>query len=127
MFFTFKSGSPPFINGITHFLTVPPTTVGWKRILLGDLPRQIINAIALVAFYHSRVNDGPIFDIDKYTNGDVVMGALLVAMLTTVFLCAMDLAKLACAGMLYLPLLCHIQGNLKVRTVVGLLIGSTLR
>jgi hypothetical protein len=78
------------------------------------VPRQVINAIALVAFYRSRIDDGPFFDINKYTGGDYFIGALILAMLTTLLLCAIDVAKLAIAGGLYLVLLCHIQGNLKV-------------
>ena len=88
--------------------------LGWKRVFIADVPRQVINAIALVAFYRSRIDDGPFFEINKYTNGDLILGALLIAMLTTLCLCIFDVAKLACAGVLYLVLLCHIQGNLKV-------------
>ena len=61
------------------------------------------------------MDDGPLFDLDKYTRGDFILGVVLVMTATTVLLCAWDVGKLLVAGFLYLCMAFHIDWKLKVR------------
>lgn len=88
---------------------------GWKRLLLADGPRQTINALTLYAFYLSKEGDGAWWDVGKYfNNNDVLTSALTVSTAFTVVIFAGSVLLLIVAGVCYIPLLCHIQGNLKV-------------
>lgn len=87
---------------------------GWKRLLLADGPRQAINALTLYAFYLSKRDDGAWYDIGKYFAGnDFETSALTVTTAFTTLVFAGSLLVLVVAGVCYIPLLCHIQGNLK--------------
>jgi len=88
------------------------TFKGWKRLLLADGPRQSINALTLYGFYLSKLHDGPVFDLGKYSN-NFVTSALIIATLFTVMVFAIEMILLIIAGICYVPLLCYIQGNLK--------------
>ncbi|KAI0352831.1 hypothetical protein OH77DRAFT_1497621 [Trametes cingulata] len=89
------------------------TFKSWKRLLFADGPRQSINALTLYAFYLSKEDDGPFWQISKYFDGDLITSALTVSTAFTVFIFALSLFMLIVAGICYIPLLCHIQGNLK--------------
>ncbi|KAI0832536.1 hypothetical protein BC628DRAFT_1508593 [Trametes gibbosa] len=89
------------------------TFKSWKRLLFADGPRQSINALTLYAFYLSKEDDGPFWDIKKYFDGGYLTSALTVSTAFTVFVFALSLLMLIIAGICYIPLLCHIQGNLK--------------
>ncbi|KAI0677433.1 hypothetical protein C8Q78DRAFT_1074132 [Trametes maxima] len=89
------------------------TFKSWKRLLFADGPRQSINALTLYAFYLSKEDDGPFWQISKYFDGDYLTSALTVSTAFTVFVFALSLLSLIVAGICYIPLLCHIQGNLK--------------
>ena len=91
--------------------------IDWKRLLLADGPRQVINGLTLYSFYLSQKDNGPFWDLNKYTNGSVITGALIFSTLTTLAIFAGSALLLLAAGILYIPLLCYIRGNLKVRTV----------
>lgn len=95
-------------------LTIMP---GWKRLLFADGPRQSINALTLYAFYLSKEDDGPFWQVSKYFDGDYITSALTVSTAFTVFVFALSLLMLIIAGICYIPLLCHIQGNLKVKRI----------
>lgn len=87
---------------------------GWKRLLLADGPRQVINALTLYSFYLSQKNkEGSFFDLNKYTNGSIITGALIFSTLSTVVLFIGSALLLLTAGVCYIPLLCYIRGNLK--------------
>ena len=89
------------------------SVTGWKRLLFADGPRQAINALTLYAFYLSKEDDGDWYDIKKYFNGDLITSALVVSTTFTVLVFALSMLMLIIAGICYIPLLCHIQGNLK--------------
>ncbi|KAI0796568.1 hypothetical protein C8Q75DRAFT_871232 [Abortiporus biennis] len=90
------------------------TFKSWKKLLLADGPRQSINALTLYAFYLSRKDDGDWWDIGKYFAGnDFVTTALTISTAFTVLVFAGSLLLLIIAGICYIPLLAHIQGNLK--------------
>ena len=82
--------------------------------LFADGPRQSINALTLYAFYLSKEDDGDWYDIGKYFDSkNLVASALTVSTAFTVCVFAFSLLMLIIAGVCYIPLLAHIQGNLK--------------
>jgi hypothetical protein len=89
-------------------------------LLLADAPRQTINALTLYAIYLSkRDTKRGWWDIGQYFVGNtVVTSALTVSTAFTVIICAGSILLLFAAGVLYIPLLCHIKGNLKVGAIV---------
>ena len=102
----------------------PDCQSGWKRLLLADAPRQIINALTLWAIYLSKRerNPGPWWDIRRYFAGsDLSAQALMVTTSLTVVVFAGSMLILIMAGVCYVPLLCYIRGNLKVGPLVLIL------
>jgi len=85
----------------------------WKRLLLADGPRQAINALTLYSFYLSKKDDGQFWDLKKYYGDSLITAGLLVSVLFSVLVFAGSLLMLIAAAVLYIPLLCYIQGNLK--------------
>ena len=86
-------------------------TAGWKRLLLADGPRQSINALVLYSFAYSF--GFQTHDIPAYWEHSAITAMLLFAQLATVLIFAGSLILLVAAALLYVPLLCYIQGNLK--------------
>ena len=102
---------------------------GWKRVLLADGPRQTINALTLYAFYLSKSGsgEGEWWDIQKYFAGnDFVTSGLIVSTAFTCLVFCGSLLTLIVAGVCYIPLLMHIQGNLKVCLTCSLFFASWL-
>lgn len=91
------------------------TFKSWKRLILADAPRQTINALTLYAIFLSKRSDPRAWwNVAKYFDGNtVVTSALTVSTLFTVLICAGSLLLLLVAAVCYIPLLAHIQGNLK--------------
>ena len=85
---------------------------GWKRLLLAEGPRQVLNAITL---YSVAKDQDFSFDIHVYQQEfTTVQGVVLSFMLLTVTIWALSAIRLLVAAVLYWPLLvCHIRGNLK--------------
>jgi len=112
-FFDHISNSTKLSDDFAFFIFF--TFKSWKRLLLADGPRQAINALTLYAFY--KVNshkDGPWYSPSKYFEGaSRSTSALVVTTLFTVVVFAGSLLLLLAAGICYIPLLCHIRGNLK--------------
>ncbi|KAF8211226.1 hypothetical protein K438DRAFT_1568102 [Mycena galopus ATCC 62051] len=87
----------------------------WKRLLLADGPRQTINALTLYSLWLAK-HDAAGWDISKYFVNNSISTSLLTV--TTLFTCVVfagSLILLLVAGICYIPLLCYIRGNLKVR------------
>ncbi len=71
--------------------------------------------MTLYAFYLSRQNEGDAWwDLSKYFDGGLITSALTVSTAFTVVVFIISLLMLIIAGICYIPLLAHIQGNLKV-------------
>ncbi|KAL1409083.1 Potassium transporter [Vanrija albida] len=102
----------------------------WKRTLLADGPRQAINAIILSALfqYVATLKVDGMSEGFHWTNVPILWGAdprkvdpktdiptalLFWSMTITVVLFLFSFFSLVLAALLYLPLLCNIQGNLK--------------
>ncbi|KAF9154708.1 hypothetical protein BG015_000163 [Linnemannia schmuckeri] len=87
----------------------------WKRLILADAPRQIINATILYQTFHKHL-DSSFFDWDRIVgsgNNFIYKKISLGAMMFTVFMFALSLIMLISAVIMYIPLVSHIQGNLK--------------
>ncbi|KAI0750915.1 hypothetical protein C8Q80DRAFT_1217821 [Daedaleopsis nitida] len=110
-FFNHISASTKRMDDFAFFVFF--TFKSWKRLLFADGPRQSINALTLYAFYLSKQDQGDWYDIKKYFDGTLITSALTVSTAFTVFVFAFSLLMLIIAGICYIPLLCHIQGNLK--------------
>ncbi|KAG0358968.1 hypothetical protein BGZ54_010204 [Gamsiella multidivaricata] len=91
----------------------------WKRLMLADAPRQVINATILYQTFRDHpVNfkENGIFDWNKVVGADeslLLKKITLGGMIFTVFMFALSLLMLISAVILYIPLVSHIQGNLK--------------
>lgn len=86
------------------------TFKGWKRLLLADAPRQVINGLTLYSFARSV---GFTTDIHKWYDGSFAKASVLVSMIFTVTIWVGSFILLLVAAFMYVPLLCYIQGNLK--------------
>ncbi|KAN0061102.1 Potassium transporter [Thecaphora frezii] len=86
------------------------TFKGWKRLLVADGPRQVINFFTLyglgsVAHWSTDPYD--------YYEGNWTTALMILTMLFTVAVFAASLVLLIIAAIMYIPLLCYIKGNLK--------------
>ncbi|KAH9813398.1 hypothetical protein DFH28DRAFT_1060679 [Melampsora americana] len=86
------------------------TFKGWKRLLLADAPRQVINGLTLYSFARSV---GFTTDIHKWYDDSFAKASVLVSMIFTVTIWVGSFILLLIAAFMYVPLLCYIQGNLK--------------
>lgn len=88
--------------------------IGWKKILLAEAPRQVINVVTLKTIIPKwiQINDGIIIQNDGLgkTNIQRLMTGTMIFS-TAVF--AVSFILLCCAAVIYIPVLCHIRGNLK--------------
>ncbi|KAG8942134.1 hypothetical protein FRC03_003616 [Tulasnella sp. 419] len=92
-----------------------------KRLLLADGPRQNINTITLYSYWIANGHRNPFKKLSVDYNGkDYLTAILLVAMVFTVVVFLGSLLLLIIVGILYIPLLCHIRGNLKNTVVTKL-------
>ncbi|KAI0347367.1 hypothetical protein BDW22DRAFT_1481012 [Trametopsis cervina] len=111
-FFDHISASTKRMDDFAFFVFF--TFKSWKRLLFADGPRQTINALTLYAFYLSKQDKGPWWDLSKYFAGNnFVTTGLTISTAFTVLVFAGSALLLIVAGLCYIPLLCHIQGNLK--------------
>ncbi|KAJ2931564.1 hypothetical protein H1R20_g5473, partial [Candolleomyces eurysporus] len=112
-FFEHISDSTKTIDDFAFFVFF--TFKSWKRLLLADGPRQTINALTLYAVWLLRKdNEGEWYDVTKYFKGNSISTtALTLTALFTVVVFAGSLLLLIIAAICYIPLLCHIRGNLK--------------
>ncbi|KAE8210003.1 hypothetical protein CF327_g6074 [Tilletia walkeri] len=86
------------------------TFKGWKRLLVADGPRQVINAFVL--FTIASLNNFT-SDVYQYYKGNVITGVMLITMIFTVVVFAASAFLLAIAALMYIPLVMYIKGNLK--------------
>ncbi|KAI8366536.1 hypothetical protein BD560DRAFT_400619 [Blakeslea trispora] len=88
---------------------------GWKRLLLAEAPRQVINVVTLQALVPEwlRIRNGNISFNNFALGKTVVQQILTITMAFSVLVFAISFALVCIAAVLYIPLLCHIRGNLK--------------
>jgi len=85
--------------------------IGWKRLIFADGPRQVINGIILITVFSENKFD-PMFWVwgkDFGTTTLITMGLMMF----TLTLWVISLLYMIGAVILYIPLVIHIQGNLK--------------
>ncbi|KAG0202595.1 hypothetical protein BGX33_009574 [Mortierella sp. NVP41] len=112
-FFAQINNSKKTIDEVAFFCFF--TFRNWKRLILADAPRQIINATILYQTFHKHLNSS-FFDWDKIVgqgNNFIYKKISLGAMMFTVFMFALSLIMLISAVIMYIPLVNHIRGNLK--------------
>ncbi|RIB24532.1 hypothetical protein C2G38_1997812 [Gigaspora rosea] len=81
---------------------------GYKRLLLCDGPRQVINAITVFTILRDKKFSRHLSDY-----GTVTTRTSIAIMSFTVAVFAISVTILFCSFLVYLPLLCKIRGNLK--------------
>ncbi|CAG8598602.1 16351_t:CDS:2 [Acaulospora morrowiae] len=81
---------------------------GWKRLLFCDGPRQVINFITLFSLFQEHNYS---HNLNAYGSVYRKTAMGIMAFTVAIFVCSIGLLLLA--FILYLPLLCKIQGNLK--------------
>lgn len=86
------------------------TFKGWKRLLVADGPRQVVNGLVLYAVAKSADFST---DVNKYYEGNIFTAVMLLTMIFTVVVFALSSVMLVIACIMYLPLICYIKGNLK--------------
>jgi hypothetical protein len=88
--------------------------LGWKRLLLAEAPRQIINIVTLQALVPKwiQIKNGVYFT-NEALGKDIVQQIMTGTMAFSVLIFAISFILVCIAAIIYIPLLCHIQGNLK--------------
>ncbi|KAG0305581.1 hypothetical protein BGZ97_001067 [Linnemannia gamsii] len=112
-FFAQINNSKKTVDDVAFFCFF--TFRNWKRLILADAPRQIINATILYQTFHKHL-DSSFFDWDHIVgsgNNFIYKKISLGAMMFTVFMFALSLIMFISAVIMYIPLVSHIQGNLK--------------
>lgn len=88
---------------------------GWKRLLLAEAPRQVINVVTLEALVPEwlKIRDGSV-SFDNSVLGESWGQRILTGtMAFSVLVFALSFILVSVAAVLYIPLFCHIRGNLK--------------
>jgi hypothetical protein len=91
------------------------TLKNWKRLLLAEAPRQVINVVTLQALVPKwiQIRNGSVtFDNDALGSG-TLQKVLTGTMAFSVLVFTISFISVIIAAILYIPLLCHIRGNLK--------------
>lgn len=89
-------------------------TSGWKRLLLAEAPRQVINAVTLYALIKAWVKHNyQLADLFNAMGHDVITKMMTGTMAFSFVIFVISFFMICIAAILYIPLLCHIQGNLK--------------
>ncbi|KAF9578644.1 hypothetical protein BGW38_005458 [Lunasporangiospora selenospora] len=116
-FFSQINNSKKTVDEVAFFCFF--TFRNWKRLMLADAPRQVINATILYQTFKKPLDDigfKGVFDWnlvvgegDKFLLKKIALGGMIF----TVFMFVYSLLQLIAAAILYIPLVSHIQGNLK--------------
>ena len=91
------------------------TLKGWKRLLLAEAPRQIINIVTLVAMvpHWIQIERGAVKLDNQALGKDIAQQIMTGTMAFSIVVFSISFLLVCIAAILYIPLLCHIQGNLK--------------
>ncbi|KAI8355860.1 hypothetical protein B0O80DRAFT_33759 [Mortierella sp. GBAus27b] len=113
-FFAQINNSKKMVDNVAFFCFF--TFRNWKRLMLADGPRQVINATILYQTFRGRkigFGANSIFEWDAIFHRDTLKMITVSGMIFTVFMFAFSLIMLLAAVVLYIPLVSHIRGNLK--------------
>ena len=87
--------------------------VGWKRLMFADGPRQVINGIILITVINKN-RIGNKLNLEFWSYPFPVMTRITMGLMTfTLTLWVISVLLMLVAVILYIPLVIHIQGNLK--------------
>ncbi|KAI9289732.1 hypothetical protein BC943DRAFT_271906, partial [Umbelopsis sp. AD052] len=92
------------------------TLKGWKRLLLAEAPRQVINAVTLYALLKRWIDNNHSLQLQSLLDSmskDVIAKMMTYTMAFSFVIFIVSFFMICVAAILYIPLLCHIQGNLK--------------
>lgn len=82
--------------------------------MLAEAPRQVINIVTLITIIPKwiKINNGLVLQSDGLGK-DTMQRIMTGTMIFSVFIFAISFILICIAAAIYIPLLCHIQGNLK--------------
>ncbi|KAG0339107.1 hypothetical protein BG004_006951 [Podila humilis] len=92
---------------------------GWKRLIFADGPRQVINGIILITVFSENqkqtANHEKRLDLEfwNFTAFNIMTRITMGLMMFTLTLWVLSVLYMIAAVILYVPLVIHIQGNLK--------------
>ncbi|KAL0085842.1 hypothetical protein J3Q64DRAFT_1495290 [Phycomyces blakesleeanus] len=91
------------------------TLKGWKKLLLAEAPRQVINVVTLIKILPAWIKlDHNQLQLNNEVLGkDIVQQLMTCTMLFSTAVFAVSFVLVCIAALMYIPLLCHMQGNLK--------------
>jgi hypothetical protein len=110
VFFTLK-GISIMLFGIFS-IVIEQSPLDWKKLLLAEAPRQVINVVTLKTIMPKWVRSG--FDLENENLGNTTIQRVMTCtMIFSTFVFAISFILLCVAAVIYIPVLCHIRGNLK--------------
>ncbi|KAI7824780.1 hypothetical protein BC939DRAFT_388096, partial [Gamsiella multidivaricata] len=87
---------------------------GWKRLIFADGPRQVINGIILITVVNKNRTKNNDLDLAFWNYPFPLMTRITMGVMTfTLTLWIISVLLMLVAVILYIPLVIHIQGNLK--------------
>ncbi|KAF9144292.1 hypothetical protein BG015_000148 [Linnemannia schmuckeri] len=87
---------------------------GWKRLMFADGPRQVINGIILITVANKNRDMHGNLNPEIWSYGFGLMPTITMGLMTfTLTLWVISVLMMLAAVILYIPLVIHIQGNLK--------------
>jgi hypothetical protein len=91
------------------------TLKGWKRLLLAEAPRQVINIVTLEALVPEwiKIHNGSVSFNNEALGSSLMQKVLTGTMAFSVLVFSISFILVCVAAILYIPLFCHIRGNLK--------------
>ncbi|CAO3582608.1 unnamed protein product [Absidia cylindrospora] len=107
------NSSRKFVDSVAFFVYF--TLKGWKRLLLAEAPRQVINVVTLksLVFKWIQLRNGTLQVNNNALGKTLVQQIMTGTMAFSVLMFAFSFVMVCAATLVYIPLLCHIQGNLK--------------
>lgn len=114
-FCLFKSISSNSKGNDNYAFFILFTLKGWKRLLLAEAPRQVINIVTLQALVPQwmKIRNGRVTFHNEALGDDLMQQVLTGTMAFSVVVFAISFLLVCIAAVLYIPLFCHIRGNLK--------------
>ncbi|SAM02614.1 hypothetical protein [Absidia glauca] len=107
------NSSRKFVDSVAFFVFF--TLKGWKRLLLAEAPRQVINVVTLKALIPKwlQLRNGTLQVNNTALGKTLIQQIMTGTMAFSVVMFAISFIMVCVATVMYIPLLCHMQGNLK--------------
>ncbi|KAK3843430.1 MAG: hypothetical protein J3R72DRAFT_366833, partial [Linnemannia gamsii] len=110
-FFAEIDNSKKFVDNVAFFVFF--TFRNWKRLLLADAPRQLINISILIQTFQDHFNETFFQWNTIMGEGNIFKKLTIGAMMFTATVFIFNMISFIAAAVMYIPLATHIQGNLK--------------